>query len=260
MFLTDPVLTLHPAIRHGFFGRAGGISRGIYESLNAGFGSADDRGDVAENRARIVRALSAGVDDAGLLTVHQIHSPHCVPVFDPWASDDPPQADALATDRPGIAISVLTADCAPVLFAGLKADGAPVVGAAHAGWGGALRGVVESTVESMRALGAVRIAAVIGPCIGPASYEVTEDFMPPFTGRDAAAAGFFSAAGRPGHRMFDLPAYVAFRLEQAGVPNAPWTGQDTYPEDSGYFSFRRATHRGEGDYGRQASAIAIAAV
>lgn len=250
MYKSDALLA---DCRHGFFSRNEGVSAGIYESLNCGFGSNDEQAAVAENRRRVAQAM--GADQ--LLTVHQIHSPHCVTVKEPWAVNDAPEADAMVTDRPGVALGVLTADCAPVLFAGEKQDGDMVVGAAHAGWGGALGGVLESVLDAMTALGTDpdTIRAVIGPCIGPQSYEVSDGFERPFIERHAEAADFFRPADAAGHLMFDLPAYVLFRLRRAGIDQAAWIGCDTYAEEKTYFSYRRATHRKEPDYGRQISCI-----
>lgn len=242
-------------VRHGFFGRRGGVSTGLYESLNCGVGSGDDPASVRENRARVAAALGAD----RLVTLHQVHSADCVIVREPWAPEDRPRADALVTDVPGLLIGVLTADCAPVLFSAQTADGRTIVGAAHAGWGGAVRGVLEATVARMSDLGAepARIKAVIGPCIGPRSYEVSQDFIAPFTAQDDGNIKFFTAAERTGHLMFDLPAYVAQRLRRSGVGAVATIGDDTYAGEGEYFSFRRTTHRQESDYGRQVSALCV---
>lgn len=257
IFVTDDVLDAGH-IRHGFFGRVGGKSRGIYDSLNCGLGSGDDPAAVNENRGRV--AENIGVKAEKLVTLHQVHSADCVRVTAPWKPEDRPKADALVTDVPGIAIAVLTADCAPVLFAGRKADGSPVVGAAHAGWGGAIGGVLEATVKAMADMGAdpAQIRAAIGPCIGPDSYEVGVDFRTRFLAQDAENAEFFVPATREGHLMFDLPAYVRRRLKLAGVGFVGGRGIDTCFNEEDYFSYRRSTHRAEPDYGRQASVIAIA--
>lgn len=243
--------------RHGFFGRRGGASSGLFSSLNCGPGSGDDLAAVAENRARAARALSRTPDD--LLTLHQIHSDICLTVEGPWPDGQRPQADALVTDRPGLLLGVLTADCAPVLFFGRRGDGAPVAGAAHAGWAGALKGVLENTVEAMEALGAApgRIQAAIGPCIGQESYEVKEEFSVPFIAQDPANSVFFVPGAAPGRLMFDLPAYCAYRLALLGVPLVSTAGIDTCAGEGDYFSFRRSTLRAEGGYGRQLSAITI---
>lgn len=242
---------------HAFFGRAGGVSGDIYASLNCGVGSADEPERVTENRRRI--AASTGVAPENFLTLHQIHSDKCVTVKEIWDMKDRPQADAFVTDVPGIALGILTADCAPVLFYGENAKGKPVVGAAHAGWGGALKGVLESTVKAMNALGAesAKIRACIGPCIGRASYEVTEEFSAPFLEQDEANEKFFAAGKRPSHLMFDLAGYCASRLAGAGLRQVFIKDLDTYFNEEDFFSYRRSTHRQEKDYGRQASVICI---
>lgn len=245
-------------VSHGFYGRKGGVSGGIYTSLNCGPGSGDDPAAVGKNRSRV--AMDLGADPEKLISLWQIHSPDCLRVDGPVGTgDDRPKGDAMATDVPGVALGVLTADCGPVLFEGVKADGRPVIGAAHAGWGGAMRGVLEATVAQMESLGASRASmrACVGPCIGPASYEVSAGFETPFLNHNAEADMFFKGARREGHLMFDLPGYIAFRLAGAGVGQVMITGIDTYKEEDRCFSFRRATHRGEGDYGRQISAIVI---
>lgn len=245
-------------IRHGFFGRTGGVSKGIYSSLNCGPGSDDDPVAVRENRALVAAQMGAAPEN--LLSLNQIHSARCMTVDQPWTEDDKPQADAMVTDRPGLALGVLTADCAPVLFAAQRDDGAVVIGAAHAGWGGALKGVLENAIEAMQALGADlgRIRAVIGPCIGPESYEVSEDFRAPFMDQEAANSVFFKPAARPGHLMFDLPGYCAYRLSLQGVGHVAVRAVDTFFNEEDFFSYRRSTHRREPDYGRQISAIMIA--
>lgn len=257
LFVTDNILKVDN-IRHGFFGRGGGASRGIYDSLNCGLGSGDDPAAVNENRGRVAESIGVMADK--LVTLHQVHSPDCVRVTKPWSMEDRPKADALVTDVPGIAIAVLTADCAPVLFAGRKADGSPVVGAAHAGWGGAIGGVLEATVKAMADMGVdpANIRAAIGPCIGPDSYEVKTDFRVKFIEQDPENVAFFVPATREGHLMFDLPAYVRRRLKLAGVGHVGGKGIDTCFNEEDYFSYRRSTHRAEPDYGRQASVIAIA--
>lgn len=240
-------------VDHGFLGRRGGVSTGLAAGLNAGFGADDDVAAVNENR---IRAAAAVLPGARLVSVHQHHSPDCVAVAQPWDDADRPRADALVTDRPGLLLGIVTADCAPVLFADRAAG---VAGAAHAGWKGALAGVVENTVAAMEALGAsrARIAAAIGPCIAQPSYEVDEGFRARFLAADSANARFF-AAGAPGHWQFDLPGYVVRRLEATGVGAVEACGQDTYSQPSRFFSFRRATHRGEPNYGRQLSLIGLA--
>lgn len=242
-------------IRHGFFGRQGGVSTGIYESLNCGIGSNDDPDAVNENKARVAEHFSVKPDK--LITVSQIHSPDCLYVTEPFP--ERPEADAMVTDVAGLVLGVLTADCGPILFAGEKKDGSPVVGGAHAGWGGALGGVLESTIKEMLNIGAEMetIRAAVGPCIGPASYEVSVGFEAPFLERDPEDERFFKSARKEGHLMFDLPGYIASRLAQAGVRQVAITGHDTCPDEERFFSYRRKTHRGEPDYGRQISAISI---
>jgi YfiH family protein len=237
---------------HGFLGRRGGVSAGIHGGLNVGLGSDDDRAAVAENRRRAIAAVLPG---ARLVTVHQVHSAEAVTLAEPWGDEARPRADALVTALPGVLLGILTADCAPVLLADVAAR---VVGAAHAGWKGAFGGVVEATVAAMERLGArrERIAAAVGPCIAQASYEVDDAFVARFVAAGAGNARFF-AAGRPGHARFDLPGYVLSRLGEAGVGRAEWLGEDTYPQPERFFSYRRATHRGEPDYGRQISLIGL---
>ena len=248
-FTTAPSLD---GIPHGFFGRKGGVSAGDLASLNCGIGSGDDPALVAENRRRVADALAPGAPLAGL---YQVHGARCV-VID--ADSDPgarPEADALATRTPGLLLGIVTADCVPVLFADA---GAGVVGAAHAGWKGAIAGVTDATLDAMESLGARRgdIAAAIGPCIGRASYEVDDGFVQRFADDDPANERFF-AAGRPGHALFAIAAYVAARLAAAGVTRIAIGGQDTYALAEDYFSYRRACHRGENSYGRQLSVIGV---
>jgi polyphenol oxidase len=242
-----------PRVAHGFFGRKGGVSTGLYDSLNCGPGSGDERASVMENRARARAALSP---DATLVTLYQVHSAQAVTVSAPWEIADNPKADAMATDKSGIVLGILTADCAPILLAD---TGAHVIGAAHAGWGGALAGVSESVVAAMERLGArrERIAAVIGPCISRASYEVGPEFKPRFMAADPANAAFFEQSKREGHWQFDLPAYVAHRLRQSGVGAVEAIPACTYANEAYFFSYRRTTHRKEADYGRQLSAILL---
>lgn len=239
-------------VRHGFFTRVGGVSEGIYRGLNAGVGS-DDAGDkVAENRARV--AAWMGVAPDRLVTLYQIHSADALVVREAFGSPRP-KADAMVTDRPGIALGVLAADCGPVLFA----DGeAGVVGAAHAGWKGTFTGVLEATIEAMETLGAKRerISAVLGPSISAANYEVGPEFVARFIAADAANQAWFGPSPRTGHAMFDLNGYTVDRLARAGV-SAGTVGRCTYAEENLFFSYRRATHRQEPDYGRQISAIAL---
>ncbi len=235
------------AMPHGFLGRRGGVSVGELAGLNVGTGSSDDRAAIAENRRR---ALAAVAPAARLATVHQVHSAEAVYVTEPSALDDRPRADAMATDRRGVALGILTADCAPVLFADPYAG---VIGAAHAGWRGALAGVTEATIAAMEALGArrERIAAAVGPCIAQASYEVDAAF------RDRFGEERWFIDARAGKSRFDLPGYVAERLRQAGIGAVDTLALDTYAEPDRFFSYRRATLRAEADFGRQLSLIAL---
>lgn len=239
-------------IRHGFLGRRGGVSEGVCAGLNVGWGSDDSREAIAENRRRALAAVAPG---AQLVTVHQVHGAEAVAVAAPWGDDARPQADAMVTDRPGIALGILTADCAPVLLADPAAG---VIGAAHAGWKGAFAGIVESTVAAMETLGAdrARIAAAVGPCIARRSYEVDEAFLRRFAEADPANERFFSS-GREGRHLFDLEGFVLSRLAAAGLARVEALGQDTYAQPELFYSYRRATHRGEPDYGRQISLIAL---
>jgi YfiH family protein len=254
--LAEPVEVIRAAtldgLPHGFLGRLGGVSSGVVAGLNVGFGAGDDPAAVAENRARAVAAVLPG---AALVSVYQVHSPDCVTVAEAWDDAARPHADALVGDRPGLLLGIVTADCAPVLLADRKAG---VIGAAHAGWKGAFAGVVENTVAAMARLGARPgdIAAAIGPCIAAASYEVDDAFRTRFLAADSANGRFF-AAGREGHWQFDLEAYVAERLARAGVGAVSALGLDTYADPERFFSFRRATHRGEPAYGRQLSVIGL---
>ena len=239
-------------IPHGFLGRRGGVSTGIHAGLNVGWGSDDERAAIAENRRRAVAAVLPG---AALVTVHQVHSPDVVTVTAPWPDDARPKADALVTNRPGLLLGILTADCAPVLLADVEAG---VIGAAHAGWRGALAGVTDSTIAAMEALGAKRerIAAAIGPCIAQTSYEVDDAFEARFVVADTFNARFFRL-GREGHAWFDLEGYVAMRLETAGVDTVEKLGLDTYADEPRFYSYRRATHRGEPGYGREIAVIGL---
>jgi len=243
-------------IRHGFFTRTGGVSQGVYESLNGGVGSADAPDRVSENRARMADAL--GVTPDRFLTPYQIHSPDVVVAEQPWSSDNRPRADAMVTRVPGLAIGVSTADCGPLLFADAQAR---VVGAAHAGWRGALTGVIEATVTAMEKLGAERgrITAALGPCIRQANYEVGPEFVDRFLASNRDSERFFAPAARDGHTMFDLAGYIADRIGLAGIGHYEDIGLCTYAEPDRFYSFRRSTHRGEADYGRHINAIAISA-
>jgi len=240
-------------VPHGFLGRRGGVSSGVTAGLDMGRrGMTEISPELAENRRRAIEAVLPG---AKLVTLYQIHSADCVSVADPWPDALRPHADAVVTDRPGLALGILTADCAPILLADREAG---VVGAAHAGWKGALGGVTDATLVAMEALGARRdrIAAAIGPCIARASYEVDAAFERRFTADDPANERFF-APGRDGHAQFDLEAYVAHRLATAGVRTVEAMGFDTYALDDRFYSYRRATHRGEPDYGRQMAIIGL---
>ena len=249
-----PSLASIEGVQHGFFTRQGGVSTGIYASLNCGPGSRDDAGNVAENRARVAELL--GAEPSHLVTLFQKHSAEVVEAVKPWKDRKAPAADAIVTATPGLAIAVLTADCAPVLFC----DGnARVIGAAHAGWRGALAGIVEATVEAMVRRGAERahIAAAIGPAISQEAYEVGLDFREQFTAQDPDSAAFFIADEGSGEPHFDLPAYVSHRLARAGVGSIEDLGICTYCEETRLFSYRRSQHHGEDDYGRQISAILL---
>jgi hypothetical protein len=250
--LSSALLQRLPGVRHGFFTRQGGVSSGVYESLNVGVGSRDDPEAVRRNRARAAAAL--GAPPERLLTCYQIHSAVAVVAEGPWS--ERPEADAVASRAPGLMLGALSADCAPVLMVDPEAR---VIAAAHAGWKGALGGIVQAAVEAMTALGAEprRIVAAVGPCIGPASYEVGLEFLETFSRDAAGSGGFFSPGRAPDKRQFDLPAFVLDRLAASGVGEAEWIGRDTYAEQDLFFSNRRAVHRGESDYGRLLSAIML---
>lgn len=245
--LTSPALD---GVRHAFFTRAGGVSDGVYASLNGGVGSRDAIEAVAENRRRMSEHLGAHI----MLTPYQVHSATCLVVEAPW--DERPRADALATAIPGLALSVTGADCGMILFADRVAG---VVGVAHAGWKGAIDGVLEATLATMECLGARRgdTTAVLGPTIGAASYETGPEFFARFVERDPGHAAFFAPSARDGHHMFDLPAFIGMRLRAAGVGTFVSLGLDTYADTARFFSYRRTTHLGEPDYGRQISAIVL---
>jgi len=240
------------AFPHGFFGRRGGVSTGELEGLNVGYGSSDDRAAIDENRRR---AIARVLPEAELATVHQVHSADVVYVDRAWPQDERPRADAMVTDRRGLLLGILTADCAPVLFADAKGG---VIGAAHAGWRGALAGVTDSTISAMEQLGARRedIHVAVGPCIARSSYEVDQTFRERFLDDDRGNERFFIAG--PGNKPhFDLEAYVVHRLLAAGIGEVEALHLDTYADADRFYSYRRATHRGEADYGRQLSAIAL---
>jgi len=248
------LLSGSPRVRHGFFTRDGGVSEGLYGSLNCGLGSDDDRDAVIENRRRVADRLGAPRD--ALTTAYQVHSDRVLVVDRPWAPGDAPSVDGLVTATPGVAVGALAADCAPVLFAEPDAG---IVAAAHAGWKGALGGIVEATVAAMCGLGARRdrIRAVVGPAIGPASYEVGPEFRARFVATDPSNARFFGASAKPGHFMFDLPNYVGERLDRLGLAGVDVVTADTCADETRFFSYRRSCLRGEPDYGRGVSAIVL---
>jgi YfiH family protein len=241
-------------IRHGFFTRAGGVSQGVYASLNGGVGSDDAPGNVAENRARMAAAL--GVASDHLLTAYQIHSPDVVVADKPWSNQSRPRADAIVTRTPQLAIGVSTADCGPLLLADAQAR---VIGAAHAGWRGASTGVIEATIAAMEKLGAKRsrIVAALGPTIRQPNYEVGPEFVERFLAADRGNERFFSPSERAGHAMFNLAGYIADRIQRAGIVNFEDLGLCNYAEPERFFSFRRTTKRNEPDYGRHINAIAL---
>ncbi|HCK84735.1 MAG TPA: peptidoglycan editing factor PgeF [Hyphomonadaceae bacterium] len=245
---------LSDEVAHGFFGRQGGVSGGIYASLNCGYGSGDDSGSVCENRTRVATWL--GTREEKLITLYQIHSADALHVTAPWTRAAPPKADAMATTLRGVALGVLAADCAPILLSDAKAG---VIGCAHSGWKGAIGGVVESVVALMERLGAsrARIRAAVGPCISQASYEVGPEFEARFVDTEAANKAYFVRSPRMGHWQFDLPGYVTARLKATGIGAVEALKVCTYEHNEAYFSFRRTTHRGETDYGRNVSAIML---
>ncbi|HEY6832328.1 MAG TPA: peptidoglycan editing factor PgeF [Pseudolabrys sp.] len=253
--LQAPSLSELARIRHAFFTRSGGVSDGIYASLNGGVGSDDAPDNVAQNRARMAEAL--GVAPGRLLTPYQIHSPDVVVAEEPWTHEARPRADAVITRTPGLAIGVSTADCGPLLFAD---DQAGVIGAAHAGWRGAFTGVIEATVVAMEKLGAdrSRIAVALGPTIRQPNYEVGPEFVERFLAAEVDNARFFGPSQRAGHAMFDLTGYIADRVGRAGLANFEDLGLCTYAEPERFYSYRRTTQRGEPDYGRHVNAIALA--
>ncbi|MSP51221.1 MAG: laccase domain-containing protein [Alphaproteobacteria bacterium] len=255
MVITAPTLAAFAGVRHGFLTRIGGVSNGIYASLNCGFSSGDERANVIENRRRALVAVAPSA--AALLTARQIHSPRAAVVNEPWVDGQGPDADALVTRVADLALAVTSADCAPILLADADAG---VAAAAHAGWRGALGGIVGSTVEAMVACGArrERIAAAIGPCIAFASYEVGPEFPAPFLAQSGAARQFFAASARPGYFRFNLPGYVDAALRAAGVVMVATTGLDTVADPARFFSRRRSTRAGEHNYGLGLSVIALA--
>lgn len=252
--ITLGVLSDLPGIRHGFMTRAGGVSEGIYDSLNCGLGSDDNLDRVRENRRRVLQM--AGIPATTLLAAHQIHSPDVLVVEEEWHDGPRPKVDALVTTRKNIAIAASSADCVPILFADPEAR---VVAAAHAGWRGAVGGVLQATVKQMCALGArpERIRAGVGPCIGPASYEVGPEFPAPFLAQNPANARFFRAAQRAGHHMFDLESYVATELAAMKLGAIEVAHRDTCAEEGTFFSYRRSVLRKEPDYGRHVSVVGL---
>lgn len=242
-------------VRHGFFTRSGGVSHGVYATLNGGTGSNDAPDNVEENRARM--AIALGVTPDRFLTAYQIHSPDVVVVEEPWTHDRRPRADAIVTRLPRLAIGVSTADCGPLLFADAEAH---VIAAAHAGWRGALAGVIEAAIAAMEKLGAQRsrIATALGPTIRQPNYEVGSEFVERFLAADADNKRFFKPSTSSGHAMFDLGGYIAERLQRAGITNFEDLGLCTYAEPERFFSYRRTTKLGEPDYGRHINAIALA--
>jgi polyphenol oxidase len=254
MLIEAPSLSALPGIRHAFFTREGGASAGLYASLNGGLGSADDPGAVAENRRRMADHL--GVASENLVGLYQVHSADAVAVEAPWTAADRPRADAMATRSPGLALGIATADCGPVLFADAQGG---VVGAAHAGWKGALGGVLDATLARMAELGAdrTRIVAVLGPTIGRDNYEVGPEFFARFVAVDGRNRDFFRPSAAPEHHLFDLPGFIGRRMAAAGI--ASFTSLDlcTYADEDRFYSYRRSTHRSEPDYGRLISAITV---
>jgi YfiH family protein len=253
--LQAPSLAKLTPIRHAFFTRDGGVSQGVYATLNGGVSSNDAQDKVAENRARMAAAL--GVTPDRLLTPYQIHSPGVVVADQPWTPESRPRADAVVTRTPRLAIGVSTADCGPLLLADAEAG---VVGAVHAGWRGAFSGVIEATIAAMETLGAkrARIAAALGPTIRQPNYEVGPEFVERFLSADAANVRFFVDSDRAGHAMFDLTGYIADRVQRAGIVKFEDIGLCTYAEPDRFYSYRRTTLLGEPDYGRHINAIALA--
>jgi len=254
MFITAPDLAAEPGIRHAFFTREGGVSKGIYSSLNGGPGSADDPAAIVENRARMAGHL--GIAPENFISLHQVHSPDVEIVTGPWQGDRP-KADAMVSTAPGFALGVSSADCGPILFADSEAR---VIGAAHSGWKGAFTGVVASTVTAMEKLGArrERIVAVLGPTISAKAYEVGPEFVERFKSENPTYARFFTASERAAHAMFDLPAFIGLRAQEAGIGRFVDLAFCTYGDEQRFFSYRRTTHRAEADYGRLISAIVLA--
>lgn len=253
-FLTAPLLKEIPWISHGFFTRKGGVSQGIFSSLNAGYGSGDLIENVAENRRRI--SIATGVHPDNLLAAKQVHGDKTLFVVAPWTPENAPEADAMATTEKGLALGILTADCVPILLASSKEK---IIGAAHAGWRGALGGIIPSVLSAMEKRGATPedLYAVIGPCIGPASYEVQDDLRDEFLKKNAENTGFFHETGRAGRFLFNLPAFIAAELHAGGVHKIHDLQQDTFLNAESFFSNRRAFKAGEKNFGRLMSVIAI---
>ncbi|WP_445504520.1 peptidoglycan editing factor PgeF [Microvirga sp. G4-2] len=253
MFIQAPSLSALPNIRHAFFTRQGGVSEGIYASLNGGIGSSDEPDRVKENRRRMADTLNVASD--ALISVYQVHSPDAVRVEGPWGPERP-KADAMVTKVPGLALAITTADCGPVLFADARSG---VIGAAHAGWRGAVTGVLESTIDAMERLGAERkrIVAVLGPTISQEAYEVGPEFVQRFAQEAPGHERFFRPSDKPDHAMFDLPGFIGARLNAAGIGGFTNLGLCTYSDEERFFSYRRTTHRREPDYGRLISAITL---
>ena len=254
MTVTSSTLSALAGVRHAFFTRAGGVSSGIYASLNGGVGSQDDPSHVAENRARMAKTL--GVAPENFITAYQIHSPDVIVAEKPWRADARPKADAVVTRVPGLAIGVTTADCGPILFADRKAG---VLGAAHAGWRGAISGVIEATLDAMEKLGArsENIVTALGPMIRQPNYEVGAEFFRTFISASRDNDRFFQDSARPDHYRFDLPGYIAARLALTGVAPIDDCGLCTYAEPDRFYSYRRSQHRNEPDYGRHVNAIVL---
>jgi YfiH family protein len=252
--LKAKTLAALPGLTHAFFTRQGGVSDGVYASLNGGIGSRDLPGNVAENRARMAAALDVAPEN--FLTAYQVHSPDVVTAEEPWTPHARPRADAIVTKRPGLAVGVSTADCGPVLFADAQAR---VVGAAHAGWRGALAGILEATLAAMEKLGARRgrVVAALGPMIRQPNYEVGPEFVAAFLAADAGNGRFFASSAGEGRARFDLAGFIAARLAAAGVARVEDLGHCTYAEPDLFFSYRRSVHRAEPDYGRHVNAIAL---
>ncbi|GLS20538.1 laccase domain protein [Labrys miyagiensis] len=251
--LRHPSLDL-PGVSHGFFTRQGGVSDGIYASLNGGNGSGDNPDHVRENRGRMAEIL--GVPRERFITCYQVHSPNVVVVTEPWTRENAPKVDAMVTRQRNLAIAVATADCGPVLFADSEAR---VVGAAHAGWKGAFTGVLEATIAAMVGLGARRenITAVLGPMISRSAYEVGPEFVERFVASEPDNRRFFTPSPRDGHAMFDLPSYIGMRMSKAGIGRFEDIGLCTYEDEERFYSYRRVTHRKEPDYGRLLHGIAL---